>query len=812
LRAEAVSHIYAPIVLDGEMSYDDQKYRVIDAALRPGSQADSLYRKASAKFRRSRISPAAGLGPNDLFLQGGRIVAESLFRNVFLGGSEAWGGTDPSRIEDAIKRALSDRRLENVMRQYFSTPRTSCDGLEGVLQSWSARDEVTRADVDGVLQQLFTENPGFARDLDVTIFNIVLPRGVVLRSGQSSSLGGLGGFHGSTALHLGGRKADVYYSLTVASEERADGSNGIPIFNSVWKNIVATLYHEINEFRTDPDVEKANAAATEAEALDLVGWISNSNEEVGDHPLSGDSSLSDVFREVLLADGVRRVPTQFMYSNAVHGPQGPVALPSDATKREGHGVGLRGIDTAAATDTTEARFGRLFPELPARGNVAPFPEDLGMPGGAMDGGTQHKDSSTLFAVLTYFGQFVDHDITFDPTSSLERQQDTGAIRNFRTPSLELDNIYGSGPVANPFLYDQTRPNKFLLGRASNDPAEVDLPRNVQGVALIGDPRNDENLIVAQLHLAFLKFHNAVVDQLATIDDGIQDDNAFEKAQRIVRWHYQWLVLHEFLPAIVGDDTLKAVLSDGRKLYTPQNAFIPVEFSVAAYRFGHSMVQPGYGINDAFGAVLFPSSPDASQPGVGQARRDLRGGPLRFEERVNWKNFVDTGAPKSPGAPTIRSSKIDTLLSPSLLNLPTSVVPPSVPPPLRSLAVRNLKRGVALALPSGQDVANAVAHALPGTRVLTDDELWGKPSTHAFKGSAAPLWYYVLREAEFLADGEHLGPIGARITAEVLVGLLDLDPSSFRRRKPDWTPQVNGRENQMKFTFSDLFRLAGTDVS
>jgi hypothetical protein len=794
------------------MSYSEHQYRVIDAMLRPGSEADKVYRAAAVKFRRSKLNATASIGQNDLFLQGGRVVARAQFRNVFLGGSALWNLSDPPQIDDAIKRALRDRRLENVMRQYFSTPAVSCEGLEAALQAWTAKDQVGRTDVDAILEQLFREHPSFASDLDTTIFNIVLPRGVILRSGQSTSLTGLGGFHGNTLLQIGGQPRDVYFSLNVFSEQGANGNNGIPVFNAAWKNIVATLYHEINEFRTDPDVEKANRAATEDEALGLIGWISNANEEVGDHPLSGGSSLSDVFQEVLLADQSRRVPTQFMYSNAIHGPQGPVDLASGATKRRGHGVGLRGIEAAAATDEREARFGRLFPELAARQNVAPLPEDLGLPGGVMDGGPTHVDSKTLFAVMTYFGQFLDHDITFDPTSSLERQQDADAVRNFRTPSLELDNVYGAGPAANPFLYDQSKPNKMLVGRASNDPAEVDLPRNSQGVALIGDPRNDENLIVAQLHLAFLKFHNVVVDQLTTIDDGAQDASDFEKAQRLVRWHYQWLVLKEFLPAIVGEQTLAAVLNGGRKLYTPQNPFIPVEFSVAAYRFGHSMVQPGYGINDGFGARLFPADSNVPPPSSGQPRSDLRGGPIRFQERVNWKNFVDTGAPKSPGAPTIRSSKIDTLLAPSLLNLPASVVPAAVPAPLRSLAVRNLQRGVALGLPSGQDVATAVALAVPDLRLLTDDELWGKDKTAAFKGSSAPLWYYILREAEVIADGEHLGPVGGRIVAEVLVGLLDLDPSSFRRQKPDWTPQVSGRRDPAAFTFSDFFRIAGTDVS
>jgi hypothetical protein len=525
---------------------------------------------------------------------------------------------------------------------------------------------------------------------------------------------------------------------------------------------------------------------------------------------AADRPLSDVFRdEAAVGDEAGPAPVHALQPNTMPKVEGPQ---SSATNKTGHGVGLRGIEAAAATPQQEARFGKMFGDLTARGDVAPFPEDLGLPNGPMDRGSQRIDSTTVFAVMTYFGQFLDHDVTFDPTSSLERQQDPAAVRNFRTPALELDNVYGGGPVASPFLYDQSKPLKMLLGHATDDPAEVDVPRNEQGVALIGDPRNDVNLMVSQLHVAFLKFHNAVVDQLSSIDGDLKDESPFEKAQRLVRWHYQWLVLHEFLPAIVGQETVDDILAHGRKLYTPKTPFIPVEFSVAAYRFGHSMVQLGYVINDGFGARLFPTDPNEPMPGLGRLRMDLRGGPIRLQERINWKLFVDTGATSQAGLTgTQFSSRIDTKLSTPLLNLPASIVPGNVPPALRSLAVRNLKRGVALKLPSGQDIARCVDDRIPGTRLLTDDELWGDLKASKFKGSAAPLWYYFLREAEVIAGGEQLGPVGARIVAEVLIGLLDLDPSAYRNVKPDWTPQVAGRKDPAKFTFPDFFRIAGTDV-
>jgi hypothetical protein len=504
----------------------------------------------------------------------------------------------------------------------------------------------------------------------------------------------------------------------------------------------------------------------------------------------------------------------------------PKAGAPAALRSASHGAGtLRGLEAAPAGNQREGRFGRMFPDLDPRGDVAPFPADLGRPGGPMDGGNEHVNSTSLFAIMTYFGQFIDHDITFDPTSSLECEQDPEAVRNFRTPMLELDSVYGGGPTTHPFLFDRSRPDKMLLGGAANRPeAEVDLPRNRQGVAIIGDPRNDENLIVSQLHVAFLKFHNAIVEQLDQIPDDpqISDATPLAKAQRLVRWHYQWLIVHEFLPAIVGSDTVSEVMKHGCKLYTPRYPFIPVEFSVAAYRFGHSMVQPGYAINDVFGAPLFPADRTVPPAGPGQPRRDLRGGPVRFEERVNWKNFLDTGAAPTPAPRATRfSSKIDTHLSSSLLQLPVSLfADPQVPQP-PSLAVRNLARGVALKLPSGQKVAEEVRKKCGDLLQLKEDELWGTAETAQFKGKPAPLWYYFLREAEVLSDGEKLGPIGGRIVAEVLLGLLQIDSRSGGAQESpaasylvldrDWTPQLKGCQKPGKFTFADFFRIAGCDV-
>jgi hypothetical protein len=222
----------------------------------------------------------------------------------------------------------------------------------------------------------------------------------------------------------------------------------------------------------------------------------------------------------------------------------------------------------------------------------------------------------LTAGMTFFGQFLDHDVTFDPTSSLERQQDPEAVMNFRTPAPELDSVYGSGPGASPHLYDQSVTGKGIKLLVEDIPGsaaksrggvpQFDVPRNAQGTALLGDPRNDENLIVSQLQLAFLKFHNAVVDHVVATTGLANPHEVFAEAQRLVRWHYQWIVVHEFLPKTVGQPMVDSILTQGRQFYNWRHTpFIPVEFSVCACRFGHSQVRPSYRAN--FGAAPDRSS-------------------------------------------------------------------------------------------------------------------------------------------------------------------------------------------------------------
>jgi hypothetical protein len=426
-----------------------------------------------------------------------------------------------------------------------------------------------------------------------------------------------------------------------------------------------------------------------------------------------------------------------------------------------HGINVRGTENAPPRSPLyEGRFGRLFRKLPPATHPDGFLADLAqrMHEEAASSWNAPGNDSQIPAGYTYLGQFIDHDVTFDPVSSLMRANDPDALVDFRTPKFDLDSLYGSGPADDAFLYDRSGTGlKLLLGKGQNDDGSAasddDLPRNVQGRALLGDPRNDENIVVSQLHLAFAKAHNRAVDEVAGRFD--TDEGRLDAAQRIVRWRYQWIVVNDYLrrildPAVYGsivtgkkDDPFKLKYYKAKK-----NAYLPVEFSVAAFRFGHSMVRPSYVIND-----VVPSLP-LFKPGPAGQREDFRGfRPLPSQWTITWPRFFPIG-----GSSPQTARKIDTHLAEPLFTLPDTSGD------MQSLAFRNLRRGLAFELPSGQAVAAKVG-AVP----LTSEQL-------GFIGDA-PLWFYVLKEAE-IGGAEHLGPVGSRIVGETLFGLLEIDPLSY----------------------------------
>ncbi|HEX3622670.1 MAG TPA: heme peroxidase family protein [Acidimicrobiales bacterium] len=439
----------------------------------------------------------------------------------------------------------------------------------------------------------------------------------------------------------------------------------------------------------------------------------------------------------------------------------------------------------ARSASFDGRYGRMFRRLSpfaptdaAVGALADSMADLPGPEG---------DNPDIPAGYTYFGQFVDHDITFDPVSALDRVNDPDALTDFRTPRFDLDSVYGRGQADSPYLYDQDDLASMLIGKNTGVEDEpVDLPRNQQGRALIGDPRNDVHFIVSQLHLAVLRFHNAVVDSLRFQSD---PESLFDDARRMVTWHYQWIVVHDFLARLVGPDVLGEVFTKAKKTGKASarltyftwktQPFLPVEFTAAAYRFGHSMVRPEYRINDTL--EVLPILTD-----IRVANRLQHLGGFRVLPKgwtVQWKHFF----PLSSEAPQL-SRRIDTRLCDPLRSLP-----PALDDARRSLGMINMLRGRALQLPSGQAVAKAMGTTVAAKKLRLTDE--------------TPLWFYLLRESEVVADGTRLGPTAGRIVAEVLVGLLSGDPSSFLRQQPDWTPTLPSAEKGT-FTLPDLLRFAG----
>lgn len=411
------------------------------------------------------------------------------------------------------------------------------------------------------------------------------------------------------------------------------------------------------------------------------------------------------------------------------------------------------------------RYRRLFADLPPLIADEAALHALGREGGLCDLGADWATDTDahVAAVWPFFGQFVAHDITADRSPIAARA--TGgadALRNARAPRLDLEGIYGAGPVGNPYLYEKDDPAKLLLA-----PGGVDLPRNQEGIALVGDPRNDVQLFTSQMTVAFLHMHNRLVDRLRA--DGVDEASVFEEARRSATWHYQHVVLREFLPGVIGAELAAELLDGGARLYRGGDAdpAIPFEFADAAYRYGHAQIRPSYMVNESFG-------PLALLPGL------MGFGPVPPEHAVDWTLMIDVdGHP-----PAQRAKRIDARLPSSLIALPVAVSGSAPGTDYASLATRDLQRGATVGLASGEAIARRL-----GVAPLTDAQLGLRQ--HGWAGET-PLWLYLLKEAEVLHGGDRLGPVGGRIVGEVLVGIADADPASFRAVDPSWTPTLPAR--------------------
>lgn len=421
------------------------------------------------------------------------------------------------------------------------------------------------------------------------------------------------------------------------------------------------------------------------------------------------------------------------------------------------------------------RYSRMFPGLPHLSIDPTLLHAVGRAGGACDSANSERQEAHLVAAgWPVFGQFIAHDITAD-RSPVTHHDDEAMIRNIRSARLDLECLYGEGPTGNPFLFSRKDPAKLLLGLNDEDRAE-DLPRNQEGIALVGDPRQDVHLLVSQMQVAMIKAHNRLVDRLR--QDGVPEADLFADARQALTWHYQWTALNDFLPMAIGEQRMRRLLEEGPRFFRPKGVVsIPFEFADAAYRYGHCQIRQTYRVQrDGDELTLFP---------------DLIGfRPVPANRVIDWSLFFDM--PGEP--PAMRARPIDARLPSSLLNLPAEITGQLDDQDYESLAVRDLQRGVATGLPSGEAIARHV-----GQEPLRADEI----GLREFGWSGeTPLWYYLLKEAEVREDGERLGPVGSLIIGEVLLGLVDGDPESFRSVDPGWRPNLPAR-SPGRFTIADL---------
>jgi len=492
------------------------------------------------------------------------------------------------------------------------------------------------------------------------------------------------------------------------------------------------------------------------------------------------------------------------------------------------------------------RYIRLLPEyrykfapegLKALADAMTSEQEVPTPEGKPD----PEEDSEITAAYTYLGQFTDHDLTFDPTSQLRKaltDQQLDVLADFRTPRFDLDNLYGRGPDDQPYMYCRDKIHMLLGERLSGNRHDLharDLPRGPNGRALIGDPRNDENRIVAQLHAIFLRFHNKVADYLAE-KNYLGRKPSFEDVRNQVRWHYQWLLVNDFLPRVINNDTYQRVFADPR-YPTPTLPelrdglrLMPVEFSVAAFRFGHSMIRPEYRLNTTiprrpiFAARAPHRAPVDDTADLGGFRPIPRDWAIDWQFFINLEPAVEVTA-MGPGNKLIRimrepqkAYKIDTSLA-----APLGDLPPDIASHPKNLALRNLKRGTVFSLPTGQQVARAL-----GEKPIPDNELViGKATAEdrdqlqllgELVGTAdrAPLWAYILSEAQVKSGGNgaspdsipiKLGPVGGRIVADVFAALLRGDPTSYLKQGGPFTPIADFTHDGRTFGLAELIKVA-----
>ena len=447
-------------------------------------------------------------------------------------------------------------------------------------------------------------------------------------------------------------------------------------------------------------------------------------------------------------------------------------------------------------------FNRCFPNLPP---FLPADADLSLLANTMmdPNARAPTQGSKVPAGMTYFGQFVDHDITFDDASQLGTTADLTTLQNTRTSFFDLDNVYG---VNNQYL---NASGLFDIGRNIN--GDEDLPRTPSGIAIIADPRNEENQIIGEFQLAFLKYHNRVFSDVSLANPIFTLQQKIDTSKQIVTNHYQWLVVNDFLASICGRFFSRLFDANGVPIISPEIQAMypnmPIEFSGALYRMGHSMVRDSYYVNKNFD--VFPIfSPTLPEPLI--TNPDLRGfQPLPANFTIDWSMFFPM--PFSKGFQV--AERFDVFMNETLFNLPIVVANTA------SLAERNLLRGKTYNLPSGQDLARAFG--IPEEEILTRTKGNMIIQTQDFPvitandlnyletvfGDSTPLFYYGLKDNHVNGNGEHLGSLSSKVIGETILCLMKNNPNSYFNN--GFRPVVGqyGCVTSGVYTFAEFFTYA-----
>lgn len=445
--------------------------------------------------------------------------------------------------------------------------------------------------------------------------------------------------------------------------------------------------------------------------------------------------------------------------------------------RKHHGTGnLYSLMQQACTPDTycNKHFGSIFGYLTERAPNAQFTDSqLKDLVARMNDGADVEDTNNVPVGFAFLGQFIDHDITLDATSQLGKAfGDPNKIKNLRTPRLDLDSVYLDGPEGSPYLYKDER---LVIGAYN----ELDLQRNIRGTAIIGDPRNDENIFISQLHGLFIRFHNYLMDHFQVTDE----KKRFEEVRQEVRWTYQYIVVNEFLPAIISSGVLDDYINGFNNKILPVEhgvdwstiPVVPVEFSVAAYRFGHSHIRQNYRVNDHKAARLFQAGGFA---------------PLPESLNIDWKYFFDID-----GTSYFKAQRIDTKMAMDLFNLPF-VGKEGRANDEHNLALRNLRRGeVTFGLLTGEEVS---------LRLFNQAPIPTHPDVVQLGLAGTPLWFYVLAEAERL-NGK-LGTVGGKIVAGTILQMLLNDKDSYINMQPNFVPSIDAVQSSYMSGIAEVVNL------